>query len=552
MSSRCIHGRSASGGYASGTVGLLQRVALSRTASADPTVEAAALRAAIERATSELCELVATVGGEAAEILEFQTALLADPALSDPAFAAIDRGINAHLSWAETLETEIAGYRASADEYFRARASDLEDLRDRVLNLLAGRGAMPVPEGNIILAEDMTPSQFLATDWTGRGIVLRHGSTTSHIAMLARARGVPMIVGAQIDTMNITSAHALLDGTQGTLTLAPGPQESAEFHAQSLSSRQRREADSREAGKPARTADGLVISVSLNISDPSELDLVDPTTCDGIGLVRTELLFHGWRLPDEAEQLEVYRRIVAWAGGRNVTIRTLDAGGDKPISGLTIDGETNPFLGVRGVRLSLRHPDILTVQLRALARAAAEGPLDVMIPMISVPAEVEAVRALLDQACTDLSRSGIAHRRPALGIMVEVPSVAILPERFDVDFFSIGSNDLVQYTLATGRDVETASEPANVLDPAVLRLIGNVVSYAERSGRRVTICGDAAGDPRYIPALLDVGLRRLSVAPSQLGAVKSVIRSCIPSQKRPAFWHRWLWRRQAANKVGME
>jgi phosphotransferase system enzyme I (PtsI) len=289
--------------------------------------------------------------------------------------------------------------------------------------------------------------------------------------------------------------------------------------------------------KPAMTRNGLRIAVHINVADPDELDRLDPAICDGIGLVRTELLFHrGEGLPDEETQYAAYRRIVAWAQGRPVTIRTLDAGGDKPIAGLTLDGESNPFLGVRGIRLSLLRPEIFRVQLRALARAAAHGPVKIMLPMVTVPSELAAARALLEEEASALANAGIAARRPPLGIMVEVPAAAIAVEAFDAEFFSIGSNDLTQYVTAAGRDIEAVADLADPLNPAVLRLIAHVARHGRKSGREVSLCGDAAGDPAIVPNLLGAGLRTLSVGLAALAGTKAAIASVDVDEPNSAPW----------------
>jgi phosphotransferase system enzyme I (PtsI) len=264
--------------------------------------------------------------------------------------------------------------------------------------------------------------------------------------------------------------------------------------------------------------------VLINIADGSELERIDPTHCDGIGLVRTELLLRTLDdLRDEGKQFAAYRRIVLWAGGRPVTIRTLDAGADKPIPGYTVDGEGNPFLGVRGVRLSLRHSELLGVQLRALARAAALGPLKVMVPMVTVPRELDHVRRLLEAALGALRSAGVACAAPELGMMVEVPAAALAIDLFEADFFSIGSNDLIQYVTACSRDSNSLAALQDPLQPAVLRLIHEVAAHGTRRGIPVSLCGDMASDVRCIPSLLGTGLRCLSVAPAALGRVKGAI-----------------------------
>ena len=273
--------------------------------------------------------------------------------------------------------------------------------------------------------------------------------------------------------------------------------------------------------REALTADGARIALHLNIADVTELDGLDPRHCDGIGLVRTELLFQGGA--DEQTQYEVYRRIVEWAGGRPVTIRTMDAGADKPVSGVTTEAESNPFLGLRGVRLSLRHPGMFRVQLRALARAAVHGAVRIMLPMVTIPQELEAARTMFDEAIAELAAEGVPARRVPLGIMVEVPAAAIAIDRFSADFFSIGSNDLTQYVTAAARDIGSVADLADPLNPAVLRLIASVAAYGRAAGREVSLCGDAGADPAIVAHLLHAGLRSLSVSPTALARTKQAI-----------------------------
>jgi phosphotransferase system enzyme I (PtsI) len=274
---------------------------------------------------------------------------------------------------------------------------------------------------------------------------------------------------------------------------------------------------------PALTASGEPVKVMINVTGLAELKDLDPTSVDGIGLMRTEFLFQSReKLPTEEEQYQIYKRMVEWAAGKPVTIRTLDAGGDKPIAGLTQPGDSNPFLGVRGVRLSLRHPKIFHAQLRALARAAAVGNLKVMIPMVTVPEEFDCCRRLFEKAFEELRNEDREARLPPLGMMVEVPAAALTIEDFKADFFSIGSNDLIQYVMAASRDEPQLADLARA-SRAVFELIGRVVGHAARSGREASLCGDLAGDPKQVAALLDRGLRIFSVAPGALGPVKAAI-----------------------------
>jgi phosphotransferase system enzyme I (PtsI) len=276
--------------------------------------------------------------------------------------------------------------------------------------------------------------------------------------------------------------------------------------------------------RPASTADGTPISVCVNIADPAELERLDLASCDGIGLVRTEFLFGGTAgLPDEETRFYTYRRLAEWAAGKPVTIRTLDAGADKPIPGLTFDQEANPFLGMRGIRLSLARPEPFRTQLRALCRAAVHGAIEVMLPMVALPRELERARLHLEEALTGLQAAGVPCRRPELGIMVEVPAAAITVEAFEAAFFSIGSNDLTQYVMAAARDNRSLASLNDPTNPAVLSLIAHVAAHGAANGKKVSLCGDAGGDPKFVGALLGAGLRALSVAPSALARVKEAI-----------------------------
>ncbi len=524
---RQVRGRPAAPGFAAGAVVRLIRAEANRRVAGTPDQEGRALQTAIADALAGIAEMTEIVAGEAAEMLAFQSALLEDEALSESAFSAIAKGVPADVAWAQAMDVEIDGYTKAEDEYFRARASDLTDVRDRVLRALNGVSEDIVPPGAVVVADDLPPSRFLAVDWSkGGGIALSAGSPTSHVAMLARARGVPMVVGvAGIDARTgAPEVEALVDGEAGLVVFDPDPATRAAF------SHRMRQAEMAAVGAerlrfaPARTAAGELVKVMINIADPAELDGLDPAQCDGIGLVRTELLFeHGASIPDEDAQTEVYSRIARWAAGRPVTIRTLDAGGDKPIPGVTIDGESNPFLGTRGIRLSLVRRDLFRTQLRALARAAAEGDVRIMLPMVAVPAELDEARSLLDEATGELAAAGHRYRRPPLGIMVEVPSVALAAERFAADFYSIGSNDLTQYTLAAARDINAVAHLANARDPAVLRLVRMTVDAARLRGVDVSLCGDAGADPAALHDLLDQGLRSVSVAPIAIARVKQAI-----------------------------
>ncbi len=517
-----IEGRSAAPGIAVGPLVRLAPAKHDARQTRSAAEEHQALVDALAASQADLISLAHEAGDDEAEaILAFQTALVEDDNLTAPAFASIAGGEAANRAWCAAIDSEITSYEGASDPYFRARASDLRDLRDRVLRHLTGEADQIVPAGVIVAADDMPPSIFLATDWRDGGLVLRRGSPSSHVAILARSRGVPMIVGVDVDHLE-DGTDALLDGDAGLLVVNPDSDMKTSYCRRRAEQSDARQAAASFSG-PAVTATGELVRVMINVTGLAELRDIDPARTDGIGLMRTEFLFQGReKLPTEEEQYQIYKRMLEWAAGRPVTIRTLDAGGDKPIAGLTQSGDINPFLGVRGVRLSLRHLDVFRAQLRALARAAVAGNLKVMIPMVTVPEEFDRCRMLLEQAVEDLRGEGQDAQMPPLGMMVEVPAAALTIEDFNADFFSIGSNDLIQYVAAASRDEPQLADLARP-SRAVFGLIGHVVNYANRSGREASLCGDLAGDPAHVAALLDQGLRSFSVVPGALGPVKAAI-----------------------------
>jgi phosphoenolpyruvate-protein phosphotransferase (PTS system enzyme I) len=520
-----LKGKAASVGFAEGPLVRLDRPPARRRAPGGSAEEERAFRAALATANHQIAALAASVAGDAADILEFQLALLDDESFLKPAFAAIAAGTSADAAWSATLAQQIADYRAAPREYSQARAADLVDLRDRVLAALNGEAAPheAIPPGAVIAATDLPPSRFLEIDWSaGGGLALEQGSATSHVAMLARARGVPMIV--QLGALPAAASVALLDGERATLELDPSTAGIAAF-AERRAAHAGENASARGAlAAPPVLWRGEAVRLLLNIQGLADLSHPDARYADGVGLMRTEFLFDDpAALPSEEAQLRTYEAVLRWAGGRPVTIRTVDAGGDKPIRGFTENGEANPFLGVRGLRLSLRHPEIFAVQLRALARAAVHGNLKVMFPMVTVPAEFAAARELFLKALAELRAAGIAAALPELGIMVEVPAAALTIDAFPASFFSIGSNDLTQYVTACDRSNGALDALADPLNPAVLELIRRTAEHGRQHGISVSLCGDMAGDPRAASALLRSGVRELSMSAPSLACVKQAI-----------------------------
>ncbi|MBP0116153.1 phosphoenolpyruvate--protein phosphotransferase [Bradyrhizobium vignae] len=518
-------GRTASIGFAHGPFVRVDAGTNGERVAGTLVEEALALRSAIDVASGQIAELATIAGGEAAQILEFQVALLEDEDFIEAIFASIGEGSSADVAWRSALDEQIADYNSAEDEYLKARSSDLADLRDRVINILRGGEGqvLKIPSGAVVCADDLPPSRFLEIDWSsGGGLALLRGSPTSHVAMLARARGIPMVV--QLGAIPEIGATALLDGESAMLELDPNAEQVRLFEKRRENHRKSRASARAILRRPTASWRGERIKLFINIQRVDDLDHADAQYADGIGLMRTEfLLTERGRLPDEEAQFAAYDAVLRWADRRPVTIRTFDAGGDKPVPGFTLDGEANPFLGVRGLRLCLARPDVFTVQLRALARAAVRGNLKVMFPMVTSADELEAGRKLFAEIVQRLQVDGIDAMLPELGIMVEVPAAALAIASFKASFFSIGSNDLAQYVLACDRSNGALAPLMDPLHPALLELIARTAEHGRRGGISVSLCGDMASDPRCLPALLNCGLRELSVNASALAQIKRTI-----------------------------
>ena len=484
---------------------------------------------AIKLAVSQLDSLTHTADQLASDIIGFQLALLKDEEFLAPVRQAIETGIASYDAWITQLDAEINDYLNHHDDYFQGRTSDLRDLRNRVTQLLSGKVqsafATDVPEDAILIADQFTPSQFLQIDWTRcAAIVTRLGTQTEHVAMLARANRVPYLIQAQLDVTQLPQqAEAILVSTTDDARLIIDPDQAMlDWYRQQKEERKQTEVTLQNyVSQSGRTADGTEVKVYINVDEPKILEKITPAHCDGIGLTRTEFLFHEQKkLPDEETQYQVYRYLLDWAQGRPVTIRTLDAGADKPIAGISTITESNPFLGVRGIRLSLRNHDIFKVQLRALARAAIHGQLKVMIPMVTLPSELAQVRTLFDEVITELQQEHVAAKMPSLGIMVEVPATALTIADFDADFFSIGSNDLIQYVMAAGRDNSDLADLQRAQHPAIKELLQRIAKHGADNHIEVSICGEIAAIPEYLPLLIESGITSLSVAPTAVALIK--------------------------------
>ena len=524
---RAVSAVVASPGLALGILHLISSSGGPARQAGHPSAERTAFDEAVARTIERLRVLADGSGGLARDVIGFQISLLRDEEFLQPAWAEIEVGIAADRAWAHHLAGEIADYESAPTGYLRDRAADLRDLRERVAMAFAGDShGDALPEQCVVIADELTPSRFLELDRNHAIAVATYsGSPASHVAMLARAHGVPMLVQLSCAPGVLApGTEAIVDAERGCLVPAPPPS-MRDRYALRIEKRRARDREAvRHAARPARTRAGTPVEVLLNVDDPAGLAGFDPSHCDGIGLTRTEFLFCGAAtLPDEETQLDCYRRLVAWARGRPVTVRTLDAGGDKPIPGLTVEGESNPFLGLRGVRLSLSRPEVFATQLRALARAAAGAELKVMLPMVTKPDELDETRRLLSAEVKALRSAGIEAAMPRLGMMVEVPAAALAIETFDADFYSIGTNDLTQYVLAAGRDSTAVAGLLDPLHPAVLELIARVAGVCDRTGREVSVCGEMATQADGLRALLEAGIRTISVPPVALASTKAAL-----------------------------
>jgi len=419
------------------------------------------------------------------------------------------------------------------DSYQRERVRDLDSIRTGVLGHLLGARRAELGGPGIVVAAELTPADTAGFDpAVVRGIATAMGGPTSHAAILARALGIPAVLGLGPGVLAVQEGtRLLLDGDQGSVQVAPGQ---ADLAAAEQAARQRQRARDRarqRAAEPAVTADGTRIEVAANAGSPEDVRHAVEAGADGIGLLRTEFLFlDAPRMPTEAEQAAVYAELAGILAGRPMIVRTMDVGADKPLPYLPRDAEPNPALGERGLRLGLARTDVLLPQLRAVLRVAAGHPVKLMFPMVATEQEVLAALGLVRQARDALAAEGVAV--PAggameVGIMIEVPAAALTAARLApaVDFFSVGTNDLTQYTLAADREVAAVAGLSDALHPAVLTLIGRAAEAAVGAGRWAGVCGELAADPLAVPLLLGLGVRELSVGPGAVATVKEIVRA---------------------------
>jgi phosphocarrier protein FPr len=498
------------------------------------------LEKAMYQARDQLSELFNQMGlknmdAEAA-IFEAHIELLEDPELTEAVKTRIAEGKGAARSWQECVEERAASIAALTDRLLAARADDLRDVGQRVLRLLLGSGekVASMPETPVVvIALELSPSETATFDAQRvLGFCIVNGGPTSHIAILAKALGIPALVGANESVLSLAdNLPVILNGNDGTLTLDPAPNVLANAEEMQRAWLEQRQSARQQASLPAITLDGRRVDVTANAGSAADAVEAVKMGADGIGLLRTEFLFlERSSAPTENEQFEVYQAIAQTMNPRPVIVRTLDIGGDKPLAYIQLKPELNPFLGERGIRLCLNRPELFREQLRAILRASTYGKLRIMFPMVSDVLELRQARVLIQELCREMNLP-----EASLGIMIEVPSAALLADKIapEVDFFSIGTNDLTQYTLAVDRGNAALARMHDGLHPAVLKLIAQTVDGAHQYGKRADICGELGSDPLAIPVLLGLGMDELSVSIPSVPIVKAQVRNLKMSDLQP-------------------
>ncbi len=478
--------------------------------------------------TKALEETLATrVGQKEAEIMQGHLMLLADPMLTGEIEEAIKRdSVCSEYAIETTCTTYADVFAAMDDELMQQRATDMRDIKTRLQQVLQGIKPVDIaslPEGSIIVAKDLTPSMTAGINPANvTGIVTELGGKTSHSAILARALEIPAVVAVSNVIDKIADGDTIvLDGSEGIVIVKPTDQEMDEYTAKRESFLQEKKDLERFKGVPTVTKDGVHIELVANIGNPDDLAKVLEYDGEGVGLFRTEFLFMDrTSMPTEEEQFEAYKKVAEGLSGKPVIIRTLDIGGDKEIPYMGLAKDENPFLGYRAIRLCLdRKEDIYRPQLRALLRASAFGGIKIMIPMITCIDEIREAKALIEDIKNELDRKDIAYNKNIqIGIMVETAAASLMADVFakEVDFFSIGTNDLTQYTMSVDRGNDKISYLYSTFNPAVLRSIRNVIKCGREAGIMVGMCGEAASDPLMIPLLLAFGLNEFSMSASAI------------------------------------
>lgn len=535
-----IQGSPASTGIAIGPAYIYkqERIEIPEKKAESADLELERLKSAIAQAENELSTLQKTAqeraGGEEAKIFAAHALMLADPSLQRFSQALIE---------SESQAAEAAIFQAGEsfakkleqvpDELIQQRAIDIRDIVQRVLRILTGSqnsGFSDLAKPSVIFADDLTPSDTVQLDKElTLGIYTKQGSRTSHAAILARSLGIPAVIGGEyeFDTLE-NDLLIILDGEKGLVQIDPSEKALRKYEEKRVQAIKEQGKNMIGATDPAQTTDGVRVEVVANIGGVADAQSAKSFGAEGVGLLRTEFLFlERPEMPSEEEQYQIYQDILEALNPYPVILRTLDIGGDKNLPYFSLPVEVNPFLGLRAVRLCFERPELWIPQLKAALRAAYGKKLRVMFPMIANLGELRRAKSVLESCKEELRNDGLPFAEEIeVGIMVEIPSAALLADIFapEVDFFSIGTNDLSQYTFAADRMNPSVAKIANPLDPALLRLIKYTIDGAHKHGKRVGMCGELAGEPLAIPILLGMGLDEFSINPRQIPAAKALIR----------------------------
>lgn len=530
-----IQGKSIFGGIAIGPITFFakEQNQVKRTKIEDVAAEVARYEAAVVSAQEQLGGLyekaLKEVGESGAQIFEVHQMMLEDDDYNDSVKSIIEtQMVNAEYAVATTGDNFASMFASMDDEYFQARAVDMKDISERVINVLMGVGeAKGWDEPSIIVAEDLAPSETVQFDKSKLlGFVTRLGSSNSHTAILARTMNIPALI--QIDIQEEWNGKlGIIDGFTGEFYIDPEPEVLEKYKAKKVEQEERRKLLAEQKGKPTVTKSGKAIKLFANIGSVSDLPAAMSNDAGGIGLFRSEFLYlESGDYPTEDEQFKAYKMVAETMAGKKVIIRTLDIGADKQVDYFNLDKEENPAMGLRAIRICLTRPEIFKTQLRAILRASAYGNIAVMYPMIISVEEVRKIKAIMEEVKAELDAAGIQYGEVEQGIMIETPASVIISDLLaqEVDFFSIGTNDLTQYTLAIDRQNAKLDEFYNPHHEAVLRMIEMVVDNAHKAGIWAGICGELGADMELTERFMAMGVDELSVSPTFIYPVRQIIR----------------------------
>jgi phosphocarrier protein FPr/phosphocarrier protein len=526
---KTIEGTTASPGLAAGvSVRITSEDFEVSEAGADVEQEIKELRAALKTAAADIGAKIAASKGQQAEILTAHLSFVEDPDLRDAAWTMIRDGKSAAYAWKTAIDRQVAALRKLGNPVLAERASDLEDVRRRVLAILLGvsGSATVLPDDAIIFAADLLPSQFADLDLTKvAGIVLAYAGPTAHVSILAASKGIPAVVAAGVGVLCVPDGQpVVLDADQASVRINPPANELAGVRAAVVRRRERLAANRAATQDDCYMADGKRIEVVANLGGPADVAVALESGAEGCGLMRSEFLFlNRTSAPSEDEQYAQYQAIADGLKGRPLIIRTLDAGADKDVPYANLPKEENPALGLRGVRMSLWQPELLRTQIRAILRVKPFGQCKILLPMIATLADLRDVRKVIDEEMKALARTAPIE----VGIMVEVPSAALISRTLaaEADFLSVGTNDLAQYTLAIDRVNARLAKQLDPFHPAVLRLIQLAAEGAKAHGRWVGVCGSLASFPLAAPVLIGLGVTELSATSGSIAEIKAMVRT---------------------------